>query len=93
VQAIVAAEPLIAHTPNSITSFPRLKEELEATKKLGYAIDREEHMIGSFCIAAPIFDSGNRPVAAIGISGRSLEPLLKHMPVLRHTAEVISHVL
>jgi DNA-binding IclR family transcriptional regulator len=92
-QRLIAAEPLRAHTPNSITSVPRLLEELDQTRKRGYAVDREEHVLNSNCIAAPIFDGHNRAVGAIGISSRNYEPLIEHVPVLRHTADMISHVL
>ena len=93
VQAIIAAEPLVAQTPSSITSVARFFEELEATRQQGYATDRREHMVNSCCVAATIFDGQNRAVGAIGVSARDLEPLLAHIPVLRHTAELISHVI
>lgn len=92
VHGLLAAEPLRAQTPNSITSMPRFLEELEATRRRGYAIDSAEHMANSCCVAATIF-SHDRAVGAIGISARKLEPLLGQIPVLRHTAELISHVL
>src|SRR5436190_11153962 len=90
---LLAAEPPRAHTPNSIVSIPHLLKELELTRQRGYALDREEHVLNSFCIAATIFNSQSRAVGAIGVSGRSLDPLLNHLPVLKHTADMISHVL
>ncbi len=57
------------------------------------AIDRAEHARGSCCVAAPIFDANNRPIGAISVSGRDIEPLIKHHELVRHTAEVISHHL
>jgi DNA-binding IclR family transcriptional regulator len=90
---LLAAEPPRAHTPSSITSIPQLLEDLEMTRKRGYAIDREEHIPNSNCVAATIFNSQNRAVGAIGVSGRNLNALLEHVPVLRHTADMISHVL
>ncbi len=39
------------------------------------------------------FSSTAGPVAAIGLSGRALDQLMKHKEALQHTAEVISHVL
>jgi DNA-binding IclR family transcriptional regulator len=50
-------------------------------------------VLSSNCLAAPIFDANNRPVGAIGISGRELEPLIKHQELVRQTAEIISHHL
>jgi IclR family KDG regulon transcriptional repressor len=93
VQALLAAEPLYAQTANSITSMPHFLEDLEATRRRGYAIDREEHMPSSCCVAATIFDGQNRAVGAIGVSGRHVEQLLAHVDVLRQTAELISHKL
>jgi IclR family acetate operon transcriptional repressor len=93
VQAILAAQPLIAQTPNSITSMARFLEELKTTRQRGYASDQREHIVNSCCVAATIFDGQGRAVGAIGISARDLEPLLAHIPVLRHTAEIISHVI
>ena len=36
---------------------------------------------------------GTETIGAIGVSGRDLEPLIKHEELVRHTAEVISHHL
>ena len=93
VHELIRAEPLRAQTPNSITSAARFFEELETIRKRGYATDNEEHMAQSFCVAATIFDGQNRAVGAIGISGKHMESLVEHVPVLRLTADKISHVL
>ncbi len=45
-----------ALTPNSVTDVSRLKRELEQIHRLGYAVDREELMLGVSCVAAPVFD-------------------------------------
>ncbi|MCO5066170.1 MAG: IclR family transcriptional regulator [Rhizobiaceae bacterium] len=92
VERILCAEPLIASTPNSITTAIKLHEELAETRGRGYALDRQEHEIGSCCVAAPIFGDGG-VIGAIGISSQAIEPLLEQVDVLRHTAEVISHRL
>jgi IclR family acetate operon transcriptional repressor len=93
VHELIRAEPLIAQTPNSITSTARFFGELEDIRKRGYATDNQEHMAQSVCIAATIFDGQNRAVGAIGISGKRMESLIPHVPVLRLTADKISHVL
>jgi hypothetical protein len=41
----------------------------------------------------PIFDAGQTPFGAIGLSGRALEPLLQHRDLVAQTAEIISHHL
>ena len=91
-QELLAAEPLRAETPNSITSMPRFVEDLELTRQRGYAIDEGEHQENACCIATTIFCQG-RAVGAIGVSAPKLEPIVGHIPILRHTAELISHVL
>ena len=46
-------------------------EDIEQTRLRGYAVDREEAMMGVFCLGAPIFDETKNPVAAISLSGGS----------------------
>jgi DNA-binding IclR family transcriptional regulator len=92
-QAVLTAAPLEAQTPHSITSMRRFLKELETIRKQGYAIDREEHILNSCCVAVPIFDNKREVVGAIGISGEALDPLLEHVPALRHKAELIAHKL
>jgi DNA-binding IclR family transcriptional regulator len=93
VRALVTRQPLTAHTPNSITSLTSLMKELRDTRERGYAVDRAEHVPGSYCVAATIFNDRNEPVGAIGLSGRAIDPLIKHKAMLQQTAELISHVL
>jgi DNA-binding IclR family transcriptional regulator len=93
VQALLARQPLTAHTPTTITRRAAFVRELEETRSRGYALDRAEHGPGSFCLAVPIFDARNRPLGAIGLSGRDLAPLIAQEALVRHTAEVISHLL
>lgn len=93
IRAVLNAGPLVAYTPNSITNLTRFMDELAEIRERGYALDRAEHVAGSFCVATTIFDTHNQPVGAISLSGRSLEPLIAQSDMLRHTAEVISHVL
>jgi DNA-binding IclR family transcriptional regulator len=93
VRAVLTAEPLNAHTLGSITDPQSFSGELTIIRRRGYAADNEEHIIGSCCVASPVFDPQNRPVGAIGVSGRSLLPLLNRVDAVQRTAELISHVL
>lgn len=56
-------------TPNTITTKNAFRQELETIRQQGYAVDRAEGMEGIHCIAAPIFDRHQFPVAAITIAG------------------------
>jgi IclR family acetate operon transcriptional repressor len=48
---------LTGQTPNSITSRSRLMHELVATRRRGYAIDREENTVGLMCVGMALHDS------------------------------------
>jgi len=58
---------LPSFTPNTITTWNRLKIELEETQARGYAVDNEEIELGLKCVAAPLFVE-EKIVAAISIS-------------------------
>lgn len=65
---IYKERPLKTYGKNTITTMPRLFDELEKIKKQGYAIDDEEYYEGIRCIAAPI-RAGWKIVAAVSITG------------------------
>lgn len=57
------------YTPNTIVDFERMEEELQKVRRLGYAIDDEEGVLGLRCIAVAIRDGNEAAVAAISVSG------------------------
>jgi DNA-binding IclR family transcriptional regulator len=93
VRELLSRRPLTVYTPTTITSRAAFMKELAETRQRGYAIDRAEHVSASCCVAAPIFNASNQPIGAIGVSGRELEPMLKHHELVRQTAEIVSHHL
>ena len=68
IRAIWDNTVVTAFTPHTITRFSDLLEELDRSRELGYAVDREEHELGVMCVAAPIFDYSGAPVGAISAS-------------------------
>jgi DNA-binding IclR family transcriptional regulator len=92
-EMLVSARPLVARTPNTITSVPLLMQELQAVRVRGYAIERGENSATSCCVGVPILDAYDRPTAAISVSARTIEPLIEQIGDILRTAEVISHVL
>lgn len=70
------------YTSRTITSFSRLKKELEEVKCRGYAVDDEEYKEGIRCIASPIKNFEGRVVAALGISGPSARITLEKISPL-----------
>lgn len=66
---LVRVAGLPRFTPHTIVSMTELRAELERTRARGYALDREESMLGAFCVAVPILNEDHRPVAAMSIAG------------------------
>ncbi len=56
-------------TVKTITTPQALAEDMERTRRSGYAVDDEEHAVGLRCIAAPVFDETGDCIAAISVSG------------------------
>lgn len=70
---VVRETGLPRHNDNSIASLRRLKDELTRARQLGYSVDDEEDEVGYRCIGAPIFDETGQVVAAMSISGTTME--------------------
>ena len=68
-EALLARIPLLPLTANTITSPEAMAKELARVRELGYATDREEGLAGCHCVAAPVVDHRNYPLAAIWVSG------------------------
>lgn len=66
---ILSRGELIPFTPNTITDPILLYRELELVRQRGYAIDREEIILGVHCIAVPVLDYRQLPIGAISIAG------------------------
>jgi IclR family acetate operon transcriptional repressor len=62
----LARHPLYDLTPNTITRAPDLLRRLDAERRSGLALDREEYAVGTSCAAVLVTD-GTR-VGALGIS-------------------------
>jgi DNA-binding IclR family transcriptional regulator len=56
-------------TGRTLSSPAVLTRELDATRKRGYAVEKEEAVLGEAGVAAPIFDRNAEPVGAVGIAG------------------------
>lgn len=93
IRAMLGSKPLIRQTENTIVAIGALLKDLEATRRRGYAFDNQEHLANAFCIAAPVFDGGDRPCAAVGITGSDRERVLSMADKVKRSAEVITHVL
>ena len=59
--------PMASMTPRSLTAPAALDAELALTRQRGYSVDDEGVRLGVFCVAAPVFGAGARPVAGVGV--------------------------
>lgn len=56
-------------TDKTITNFDEFRENIDISKKRGYAIDDEENEMGIRCYGAPIYDYTNKIIGAVSLSG------------------------
>jgi DNA-binding IclR family transcriptional regulator len=88
---------LKAYTTNTITAPDKLRNELKAIRKRGYAIDDSEHEIWVRCIAAPIRNASGRVFASVSVTGaadRMTEDKVNRLaPLVVQTADSISRQL
>jgi DNA-binding IclR family transcriptional regulator len=88
------ALPASRLTGMTITDGVRLRQMLALTRDRGYAVDAHGATLGDAGIAAPVFDSSRRVVAAVGIVGaaeRLLSP--QHQPDLIYAVRVTAQAL
>jgi IclR family KDG regulon transcriptional repressor len=65
----ILSEPLMPCTEKTTTSLAQLREELEATRQRGYALDDEEFEEGIRAVSAPIRDIDGNVIAALSMPG------------------------
>jgi DNA-binding IclR family transcriptional regulator len=68
-EKVLSRADLVRFTPATIVDKNEIKKELEAIRKRGYALNKEEREHGIAAIAAPIFDFENHVPAALAIVG------------------------
>ncbi len=68
----VAEAGMPAFTPFTLTNEQALREDLEQTRRRGYAIDNMEHEYGIRCVGVPVRNTRGDIVGALSISGPSL---------------------
>lgn len=96
--AILDRSRLVAHTAHTVTDRARIDELLADVREKGYCITEQTYARGAISVSAPVFEQGDRPVAAVNISTflsrhsrQSVEAEL--VPAVVETAQVISSVL
>lgn len=69
VEELLASIRFERSTSRTIVQAAKFRRELADVRRKGYAVDDQEAVLGARCVAAPIFDAGNRVIAAISVSG------------------------
>lgn len=79
---VVERHGLKVLAPTTISTIEALRENLEETRKRGYAIDHGETGESVRCVGAPIRDYTDQVVAAISISGPQSQVTHERVPSL-----------
>lgn len=69
VQGDLLEDGLAKLTGHTHATMGPLRRDLGAVHERGYAVEREEAVLGEAGVAAPIFDRTAAPVGAVGIAG------------------------
>lgn len=97
VRRIVGETGLPRRTRNTITDPDRLLQDLEVSRRRGFAVDDEEDDEGILCVAAAFHSADAVPLGAISITGLKADMpdwrLHQIGPVVRESADRISRAL
>jgi DNA-binding IclR family transcriptional regulator len=80
-------------TRNTLTSVPKLVQELERVRRQGFAFDNEELELGVRCIGAGIRDDEGRLIAGLSVSAPAARLDRAWAPMVKQTADEISRAL
>ena len=94
VDAILKVKGLPRITDNTITSPETMWAALRVIRQRGFSFDDAEHLVGTRCVASPIYDEHAECLGAISIAGpisRLPDARIRQLgPVVAHTAEEIT---
>lgn len=68
-KSVASASTLQPRTQATIVDSQKLLDELGSVSAQGFAIDNEECEPGMSCVAAPVYDTLGRAIAALSVSG------------------------
>ena len=93
IHRILAARGMPRFTPNTITDFAVLIEELRLVRRNGFAMDREEFQPGVICIGAAIRNHAGAVVGAISASTPTMRANDEHLARMREEVVAATRAL
>jgi DNA-binding IclR family transcriptional regulator len=97
VRRLIGSGPLKRYTARTIVDPNHLLRELHKIRISGIGIDSGEYLEGSFCLAVPVIDGGERVCAAIAVHGPAPRMTLKKgyqfLPALQRAAAAVASTL
>lgn len=97
IDAILKVKGLPRITENTITSPETMWASLKVIRQRGFSFDDEEHLVGTRCVASPIYDEHAEGLGAISLAGpvsRLTDERIKHLgPLVAHIAEDLTRKL
>jgi DNA-binding IclR family transcriptional regulator len=97
VRRLLGPGPLPRYTDRTITNLALLERELVKIRASGVGSDVGEYLVGSVCLAVPVYDPQGRMCAAIAVHGPAPRMTLRKghsfLPALRSAADEIAATL
>ena len=90
---VTTAQGMIRFTPNTITEWPALNEELRAVRQNSYAMDREEYQPGMICVGSAVRDHQGAVVAAVSASTSLARATDAHLKLICEEVVGTAHAL
>jgi DNA-binding IclR family transcriptional regulator len=92
---IIERSELVRYTPRTICDVPMLIEKLDETVARGFAISDDQVFMNHITVAVPIYDAGNRAVAALSVGASKVRCTLadaesRFVPLLVVAASALS---
>jgi DNA-binding IclR family transcriptional regulator len=69
-------------TPNTITSWEKLAQDLRLVRERGYSLDNAEQQEMIYCVGAPVFDHTGHVAASISLTATAYSPKIKETETL-----------
>jgi IclR family acetate operon transcriptional repressor len=80
-------------TKHTLTTQNALLKEVQQAKIDGFALDREEEMVGQVCVAAPVFNRSGRILGAIWMVAPTSRVSHQDLPVLGETVRTYADAI